>query len=354
MKIAGSKVEMDSQHVLVTEHCRQEAIRFWQNGSTADGAKEQIREAIIDQLKLSDEAMAAFKQENPKLIGGLKAGESQEVELTNEELSKITLLEKMLSFILGREFKFKIPRKIIMDDQQQPVFLVTGNNLVKVGWGFAYDYHETYRESEKMTFNTKGVVQTADGRMIDFQLSLSMSREFFQQTDIQIRAGAAQLCDPLVMNLEGLPASLTDVKFSFDLDCDGVEDQISFTNAGSGFLAIDLNNDGKVNDGAELFGPETGNGFKELAKHDQDQNGWIDENDAVFERLRIWTKDQNGSDQLFALGEKGVGAIYLGNVSAQFGFKNNQNELLGQAQTAGVFLKEDGTPGIVQQIDLVV
>ncbi len=360
MKIVGSNIEMNSQHALVKEHYKQESVRYWNDEAAKGGTKDQIREAIIDQLQISDQAKEAFKQENIGIVKQLTTGEPIELELTDEENQKLNLLEKMLSVLLGKEVKFKIPRRIQLDQNQQPVLIVSRNNpaapqaQVRLGWGFAYDYHETYRESEKMSFETKGVVQTADGRVIDFQINLNMTREFYRRSNIQMRAGDAQLCDPLVINYEGIPSGLTNTKYSFDLDCDGAEDQISFTNPGSGFLALDLNNDGKVTDGSELFGPETGKGFAELAKHDLDQNGWIDENDAVFDRLRIWTKDQNGKDVLFALGEKGVGAIYLGNVPAEFGLKNTQNELLGQAQTAGIFLREDGTPGIVQQIDLVV
>lgn len=358
MKIAGSNIEMNSQHTLVKEYSKQESLQYWQDESVQDGTKKQLQGA--DQLQISKEAKQALKQNGSSQLRELYAGGSTELELSDAERRELTLLEKMLSVILGREFKFKIPHKIVMDEQQQPVLIMADNDStasetqVKVGWGFAYDCQETYYESEKLSFETQGVVKTADGREIDFQINLNMSREFYRQSNIQIRAGDAQLCDPLVINYDGMSAGLTDTKYSFDLDCNGDKDQISFANAGSGFLAIDSNNDGKVTDGSELFGPSTGNGFEELAEYDQDQNGWIDENDAVFQHLRIWTKDQNGNDKLFALGQQGVGAIYLGNVSAQFGYKNNQNELQGQAQTAGVFLKEDGTPGIMQQVDLVV
>lgn len=360
VKITGSNVKMNSYHTLVKEHYKQESVRYWQDQPANGEGKNQIREWIGDQLQISDQAQEALKQKNSKMIHDLSMGESLELELTDEESFKITVLEKMLSALFGKKFRFRIPWKIEIDQHQQRILILPAQNQaapeaqVRLGWGFAYDYHETYRESEKLSFNTKGVVQTADGRVIDFQISLKMSREFYQQSNIQIRAGDAQLCDPLVINYEGIPTGLTNTKYSFDLDCDGVPDQISFTNPGSGFLALDLNNDGVINDGSELFGPKTGNGFNELAKYDEDQNGWIDENDSVFDRLRIWTKDQNGNDLLFALGQKGIGAIYLGNVAAAFGLKNKENELLGQAQRAGIFLKEDGTPGIIQQIDLVV
>lgn len=122
---------------------------------------------------------------------------------------------------------------------------------------------------------------------------------------------------------------------------------------GSGFLALDLNEDQKINNGSELFGAVAGNGFEELSQYDQDGNGWIDETDQVFNRLQIWTKDAEGQDILFALGQKGVGAIYLGNVEAQFSIRNQENQLAAQYQKAGIFMREDGAVGTVQQVDFI-
>ena len=70
-----------------------------------------------------------------------------------------------------------------------------------------------------------------------------------------------------------------------------------------------------INDGNELFGTKSGDGFKDLAKYDKDRNGWIDEADDIFDDLRIWTKDEQGNDKLLTLKEAGVGAIYLGGFS---------------------------------------
>ena len=88
--------------------------------------------------------------------------------------------------------------------------------------------------------------------------------------------------------------------------------RISFVGPGSGFLALDQNGDGTVNDGSGLFGARTGNGFHELAAYDDDGNGWIDEGDSVYVGLRIWEKDAEGNDRLMALGKRGLGAIFLG------------------------------------------
>jgi hypothetical protein len=131
-------------------------------------------------------------------------------------------------------------------------------------------------------------------------------------------------------------------------------DQIAFVGPGSGFLALDKNSDGRINDGSELFGPTTGSGFGELAVYDQDKNGWIDENDSIYDRLRIWTRDANGQEQLLGLGQAGVGAIYLGNIDSPFLLKNADNQLQGQVKNTGIYLKEEGGVGTVQELDLVV
>jgi hypothetical protein len=157
-----------------------------------------------------------------------------------------------------------------------------------------------------------------------------------------------------VVNFNGPAAQLTQTRFSFDLDADGTRDHIAFLKPGSGFLALDRNFDGRINDGRELFGPQTGSGFGELSRFDTDGNRFIDENDAVFDKLRVWTKDGKGEDHLFTLREKGIGAIFLGRVSSQFALRDTAQTLLGQLRSTGLFIKEEGGAGTVQQLDIVV
>ena len=84
------------------------------------------------------------------------------------------------------------------------------------------------------------------------------------------------------------------------------------------FLLLDRNEDGKINDGSELFGTKSGDGFRDLSEYDEDRNGWIDENDSVFSKLKVWTKDSEGNDKLLNLKQADVGAIYLGNIDTEF------------------------------------
>ena len=220
---------------------------------------------------------------------------------------------------------------------------------------FSTSISETYMEEENTSFQTTGSVVTADGRKIEFNLEMEMSRSFqstYQQT-YEMMYHNVQTCDPLVINLDGNVASVSDQKFLFDIDGDGVLDEISELSAGSGYLAIDKNGDGKINDGTELFGPQSGNGFADLAKYDDDGNGWIDEDDAIWEKLLIWTKDENGKDQLYHVSEKGIGAICLKNQSTDFSLNSmKDNQTNAFIRSTGIFLYENGTVGTVQHVDM--
>lgn len=211
-----------------------------------------------------------------------------------------------------------------------------------------------YSEKETTAFVSKGMVKTEDGREINFDVSFEMSRAFEQRTESYTQQSYV-MCDPLVVNFKGDVAELGDQKFYFDIDADGKEEEISAFSSNSGFLALDLNGDGVINDGSELFGTKSGNGFADLAKYDSDGNGWIDDNDEVFAKLKIWTKDADGNDRLISAKESGMGAIFLGNVDTDFSLTDSfDNTLKGAIRRSGIYLNEDGTAGTIQHVDFAV
>ncbi len=210
-----------------------------------------------------------------------------------------------------------------------------------------------YEETENVLYKSQGKVTTADGREIDFNIELGMSRRFceYYREEYNI-AGLQKVCDPLVINFSGNIANLREQKFFFDVDADGKADEISELSEGSGYLALDKNNDGKINNGSELFGPESGDGFADLAEYDEDGNGWIDENDSVWSKLKIWCRGENGKDELYTLAQKGVGAICLQKAATEFALKDAKNQNKGFIRSTGIFLYENGDVGSVQHLDL--
>ncbi len=217
------------------------------------------------------------------------------------------------------------------------------------GGGFTESF---YYEEESTSFSAGGLVRTEDGREIDFGMQITMSRSFMEYTRVQAPALSGAFMDPLVINTSSPITSLSDQKFYFDLDCDGEEDYISMPKKGSGFLALDANEDGVINDGRELFGALSGDGFSDLSKLDSDGNGWIDENDDIYSKLKVWYKDENGNDVLMNLKEADVGAIYLGSRDTEFSLMGNTFNTDGQIRRTGFYLHEDGSMGTIQHVDL--
>ena len=152
----------------------------------------------------------------------------------------------------------------------QPHTLVTN---VKV---LSYSQETYFEETESADFSAVGTVKTTDGREINFNVNVGMSREFQEYYKEDMELASFTMCDPLVINLDTDAVQLQDQTFYFDIDADGEQDEISRLGAGSGYLALDKNEDGIINDGSELFGTVSGNGFADLAKYDEDGNGWID------------------------------------------------------------------------------
>ena len=202
-------------------------------------------------------------------------------------------------------------------------------------------------ESEEMSLSIKAQVQTTD-KNIEVNLNVNLKRSFVELSNFT--RAELELSDPLVISLNGQMPSLSDEKFEFDIDSDGTMWQISKLRDGSGFLALDKNENGAIDDGSELFGTKSGNGFSDLAEFDDDGNGWIDKNDSIFNKLRIWQKTDT-EDKLIVLGESGIGAIFLGNVNSEFSI--GLDNKLGQLRNTGFFLKDIGEAGLITQIDLV-
>ena len=365
MKIAESAIQLTSSHTAVTSFERRESLTVWQAG------REPVRdeEGNANDARLQAKAMAAaeqaakvsLSQEGVRRAAVPVQEQAGVGEITEEDrlLSDLNLriLRAVFERLTGRKIRVLDPGAIKVQEASAPPPSAEQaqppqEGQAAQGWGVRYERHEVYHEAESTQFSARGLVTTADGQEIEIAVDLNMSRSFTSASHELFLAGDA-LKDPLVVNFAGTAAQLTQDTFSFDIDADGGNEQINFVAPGSGFLALDANGDGTINDGRELFGALSGDGFADLAAHDQDGNGWIDEQDGIFSRLRIWAKDPAGQDQLLTLLETGVGALYLGRIDTPFAIKDSANELQGQVRTSGLFLREGGGAGTMQQLDLV-
>jgi hypothetical protein len=218
---------------------------------------------------------------------------------------------------------------------------------------FELTHQMRLQQSESAQMAAKGQITLADGRQIRFDLFMQHQTLTDLQATSHTELSLATFQDPLVINFGTERTRLTDQVFEFDLNGDGQTQSLAGLGHGSGYLALDLNGDGRINDGTELFGPQTGNGFDDLAKHDADGNGWIDKNDPVFDQLQLWMPQQ-GQDQdaLVSLSEKGVGALYLEQASQSRTHYGQAGETLGRTHAGGIVLMENGDVRTAEAIDL--
>jgi len=317
MKISQSDILFLSTHEEHHEVKEEESLHTW---NRSEDAPQRLQEK--DRLELSDK----FNSLN-----------EHEITLDAKTMSIIRALEALL----GQKIDLTFYKEVHSDQSQE-----------KRGWGMEYHYYKSEIHEESMQFKAQGSIRTEDGEEIEFTLNLQMNKrsEIYESTSL--KAGDA-LIDPLVINFGNSIISMSEIKHNFDLDLDGKEDEFSFVKNNSGFLALDKNADKKINNGNELFGPTLGNGFEELSEYDDDRNGWIDENDSVYSKLLIWTKDEVG-ENLFTLKEKNVGAIYLESIKTDFELEDSQSSKVALLKESSVYLEEDGKVGTIQEIDLKI
>ncbi len=370
MRIADYSVEMASQRLAFQQQrvTQQLAIEQQPGAGESGNHREQIGAATPPSPAPSPQSAWGAGSDEPlgtehargseaRDTGPVKRLAPADLEETPMDTLRINLLRLLVEHFTGRRIELYSPEEAIPEEGpdalERPLPAETPERARARGWGVVFDHHVQRIEHESTRFQATGIVRTTDGQEVRIDLELGMSRTFMEETRISIRAGE-QLRDPLVINFDGNAAQLTETRFSFDLDADGREQQIAFLRPGSGFLAVDRSGSGTVDDGSELFGPLTGDGFAELRAYDEDGNNWIDAADSIYDKLRIWTRDDQGNDRLLALGDVGIGAIYLGNVATPFDLRDSENNLQGRIQSTGIWIGEDGRAGTVQHVDLAV
>ncbi|WP_321323015.1 hypothetical protein [Thiomicrorhabdus sp.] len=376
MRIQDQNIQLQSQHHFLQQRQSERVHETFINGQLATRQSMNFTQTQQNTKTLSIQPSALENHQrqlnsrtplaqqetqglnNLNQVDGKSSGPRSQLPPNLQKM--IAAIEALLERLTGKKFRLEVygyndsPKQSNDTSTFAPQQAKNSSiNTAPPTSGQRWSWKEMFHEEEHSHFQASGNVTTEDGRSINFDLSSSMSRQFSQQFSFEKQQGAI-FKDPLVINLNGQPTSLTVDKFAFDLDADGQKDNISFVDSNSGFLALDKNQDGVINDGSELFGALTGNGFSELSQYDEDGNGWIDENDSIFSQLQIWQKNPNGFDQLSGLLELNVGAINLQNIQTEFALNDSNNQQHGQVKSSGVFLHETGQAGTIQQIDLVV
>ena len=131
---------------------------------------------------------------------------------------------------------------------------------------------------------------------------------------------------PIAIDLDGdgiKTVARSDSGGTFDLFGTGQQVASGWLSGGDGFLAVDRNGNGKIDNIGELFGGMSkGDGFARLASFDSNHDGVVDAKDADFGSLRIW-RDVNGNHktdagELMTLAQAGVVSLKVAHTEQPF------------------------------------
>ncbi len=161
--------------------------------------------------------------------------------------------------------------------------------------------------------------------------------------------------DPLTLDIDadGLVTTIpARANTRFDLDANGFAEASGWVAPSDGVVARDLNGNGVIDNGRELFGDQTllpggalaANGFQAIAALDSNSDGKVDSNDAAWSELKVWRDaDSDGvtdEGELSSMAEAGVSDINTAYTSP------NQTDANGNTLAqAGTFTRTDGTTG---------
>jgi Ca2+-binding RTX toxin-like protein len=150
---------------------------------------------------------------------------------------------------------------------------------------------------------------------------------------IQKVHSATEKVSPLVLDIDGDGVELSSLHSSgsvyFDFNNTGFAQAGGWISGGDGFLARDLNGDGFINNGSELFGNSTGydNGFLALAQYDTNQDGQITSADQDWYSLLVWIDaNQNGyseAEELHPLDDLGITSVSLAYSDVSYQISDN-------------------------------
>ncbi len=209
-----------------------------------------------------------------------------------------------------------------------------------------------------------GVIAGAAGVLIDtYWDSIESKFKDFMGTRTEhneIKPTSESHQSPLVLDLDGDGIVETHKENStvyFDHDNNGLAESTGWVGADDGFLVRDLNDNGQIDNGTELFGNNSvlssgataANGFEALADLDSNQDGVFNSSDSAWNEVKVW-KDANGNGrvdegELLTLEQAGVSGINLEYQASDLSDENGN----AHKQT-GSFIKTDGTTGSVHDV----
>src|SRR5262245_41201328 len=241
---------MSGTHAAEVRRERREVLRAWRGPTRPDF---EGREALQAGTARADAAELSARARRTLQDAGASAAAAARVASTSQadhawtdavesagtdaaDRIRIAVIEALLKAATGRDVRVRVARATIdaSDPPDVPAPEPVASAPARAGWGLEYDLHEALSDTERTTVAIGGETRPADGARFDVSVEATLSRAFRVERDVSIRAGDAIRKDPLVIHFDGPASALGDGRFRFDLDANGVAEQLPTLAAGSG------------------------------------------------------------------------------------------------------------------------
>ena len=175
----------------------------------------------------------------------------------------------------------------------------------------------------------------------------------------QLYSTASDTTSPLVIDLDGdgVETIGTQAGVHFDHDSNGFAENTGWVGRDDGILVRDINGNGQIDDGTELFGnnsvlsngQKAANGFEALKDLDSNNDGLFNNQDAAWNGVKIWKdNNQNGildDGELLTLEQAGITSFDL-----DYQSQSNQDANGNEHKQTSTITKTDGTTSTVTDV----
>lgn len=222
-------------------------------------------------------------------VGSANLSKSNSPNLPN---NKVASINESLTTVKNSSLLYQLISRLLLTPEQ--------DNQLSESLSKSIDIDNNTNNTLSSTSGDFSLVIEASVLTIN-QQSLTITNEFGSFTEtttivesVNIRlevfmSNPSEEADPLILDVNGDGFSTTGIQKAaqFDINADGHVDQLSVPVSDDAFLAVDFNLNGKIDNGLELFGDQRGyeNGFENLSSYDDNHDGIINADDAIFNSL---------------------------------------------------------------------
>jgi hypothetical protein len=199
----------------------------------------------------------------------------------------------------------------------------------------------------------------------DYLIDYNIGEEIGENYRLEV---VLETADPLVLDLNGdgyINTVGLDAGILFDQNGSGAKQSTAWIAPSDGFLVLDRNGNGVIDNGTELFGNNTSlydstgqmsgqalDGFAALAQEDTNHDGVVNNQDSNFAQLKVWRDlNQDGisqTDELTLLSDNGITSLNINKTSGAFMLLNDNS-----ASAVGQYTFANGTMGQMFDVNLV-